>query len=257
MGSNLYKHSKPTKLKKHTIIVISIIVLVLLLDQSLKVWIKTNMFINESFSLLGIDWARIHFIENKGAAFGLELGGSYGKLILSLFRIVAVTFLSFYLRYLIKSKANLGLLISFGLILAGAIGNIIDSAFYGMIFSESGYTSSQVAELFPEAGGYAKFLHGKVVDMFYFPMFQGVMPSWMPFWAGEPYIFFRPVFNIADAAITIGVLSILIFQRSFFADPEENNSLETTDGTTVSQPLEFTDEHQSDIPNDLNTEKEQ
>lgn len=178
--------------------------------------------------ILGLEWAQIHFVENEGMAFGLEFGGSYGKLALSLFRIVAVGFLIYYIGRLIKYGASFGLLLSFSLILAGALGNIIDSAFYGLIFSESPYHGG-LATLFPENGGYAGFLHGKVVDMFYFPLFRGTFPSWLPFWGGESFLFFKPVFNLADTAITVGVLNILLFQRSFFAAGHEEES-KTSEG---------------------------
>ena len=169
--------------------------------------------------IFGLDWARIHFVENNGMAFGWQLGGNYGKLILSLFRIVAVGFLIYYIRYLIKEKANIGLLFSFSLILAGAIGNIIDSAFYGLIFSDSFH--GNIATLFPEEGGYSGFLYGRVVDMLYFPMFEGNFPAWFPLWGGRDFQFFKPVFNIADASISVGVINILLFQRSFFSQPEQ------------------------------------
>ncbi len=169
----------------------------------------------DSIFLFGSEKAQIHFVENNGMAFGLSLGGEYGKLALSLFRILAVGFLGYYLRVLIRNKAPFGLLFSFACILAGAVGNIIDSAFYGLIFSESTYHSG-VAELFPEGGGYAGFLHGRVVDMLYFPVMKGHFPDWLPFWSGDSFTFFSPVFNLADSAITVGVLYILLFQRSFF-----------------------------------------
>lgn len=176
------------------------------------------MVIGQEFFLLGFDWARIHFTENKGMAFGWEFGGEYGKLALSLFRIFAVCFMGYYINKLIKEKAHVGLVCSLSLIMAGAIGNIIDSAFYGLIFSDSYH---KVAELFPEGGGYAPFLYGRVVDMFFFPLFDGYLPEWLPFKGGDRFIFFRPVFNVADSAISIGVVLIILFQKRFFLLPEE------------------------------------
>ena len=199
---------------------ILLILFILVLDQGLKIWIKTHLEYGEEFNLLGLNWARIHFVENEGMAFGLTLGGSYGKLILSLFRIVVVSFLAYYLYELIKEKLPYGMLASIGLIMAGALGNILDSAFYGLIFSESPYHGG-IAEMFPEAGGYAGFLYGKVVDMFYFPLFTGAFPEWLPFWGGDTFLFFRPVFNVADAAITVGVASVILFYRQMFQHEEE------------------------------------
>ncbi len=190
--------------------------LVLLIDQSIKIWVKTHMEYGDEIELFGLDWALIHFIENPGMAFGLTLGdGQWGKLALSLFRILAVVFLVYFIRELVKRNMPNSLLMSFALILAGAIGNILDSAFYGLIFSESPYHGG-VATFLPEGGGYAGFLQGRVVDMFYFPMFRGIWPEWMPVVGGQFYLFFRPVFNVADVSITLGVLNILLFQRSFF-----------------------------------------
>ncbi len=143
-------------------------------------------------------------------AFGLELGGSYGKLFLSLFRMVAVVGIFFWLRSLVRQKAGGLSVASVALILAGALGNIIDSAFYGVIFSES---LGAVATLFPEGGGYGSFLHGRVVDMFYFPLYKGYLPDWLPIWGGDYFIFFRPIFNLADASISVGVALMLLFQR--------------------------------------------
>ncbi|MCB9282449.1 MAG: lipoprotein signal peptidase [Lewinellaceae bacterium] len=192
-----------------------LVFLILLIDQSLKFWVKTHMVYGEEIYILGLNWARLHFVENNGMAFGLSLGGEYGKLALSLFRILAVLFLIYYLRFLIREKASFGLLASFSLILAGAIGNILDSAFYGLIFSTSHHAT---ATLFPPEGGYAGFLHGMVVDMLYFPIVEEKMlPDWIPFISSKPFTFFRPVFNIADSAITVGVVSLILFHRQFFS----------------------------------------
>lgn len=161
------------------------------------------------------NWFILHFIENEGMAFGMKFGGEFGKMILSIFRIIAVTVIGWYLVRICRRKSPFGLILSISLIFAGALGNIIDSTIYGVIFSES--TFHQTARLFPPEGGYGSFLHGKVVDMLYFPVIQGHYPHWFPFWGGSDFIFFRPVFNIADASITTGVLILIIFQRSFFA----------------------------------------
>ena len=188
---------------------ILLIILVLVIDQALKVWIKTNMMLGQEIAFF--DWFIIHFTENKGMAFGMEFGGNIGKYILSIFRIIAITAIGFYLTQLVKLNTKKGIVFSIALILAGAIGNMIDSAFYGLIFSES---YGQIASVFE--GGYSGILQGKVVDMFYFPLFKGILPSWIPFKGGDYFIFFRPVFNVADAAISVGVINLLIFHRKFF-----------------------------------------
>lgn len=189
-----------------------LIFLILLFDQILKIWVKTHMMIGQEIHLFG-KWGMLHFIENNGMAFGMEMGGSPGKLVLSVFRVVAIFGIGWFLSYLIGKKANLGLILSVSAIMAGAIGNIIDSAFYGMIFSES---YNHVAMLFPHGGGYSSFLHGKVVDMFYFPIIDSHWPQWSPFRPGESLVFFRPVFNVADSSITCGVISIVLFQKKMF-----------------------------------------
>jgi len=195
-----------------------IILAILFIDQALKFWVKTNMMLGDEFSVIG-NWFYIHFVENNGMAFGMELGGDFGKIFLSVFRIVAVVGIGWYLYKLTLKKAPLGLIISVSMVLAGALGNIIDSAFYGMIFNHS---YSQIADVFPEGGGYASFLHGRVVDMFYFPLFSGVYPEWFPWVGGQDYIFFRPVFNIADSSITLGIIAILVFQKKFFEHEKAN-----------------------------------
>ena len=166
------------------------IIALLVIDQVVKIWIKTHMMIGDEFSVFG-DWFKIHFIENNGMAFGMELGGGkWGKTVLSVFRLIAVVGIAWYLGRLIKEKAPMGVILSFGLIFCGAVGNIIDSA---------------------------SFLHGKVVDMLYFPLYEGFLPQWIPIWGGDFFVFFRPVFNLADSYITIGVFILLLFHRKFFA----------------------------------------
>lgn len=159
------------------------------------------------------DWFYLHFTENNGMAFGLEFGGKIGKIFLSLFRIAAVFAIAWYIKKLLTEKAHPVLLISVSLVFAGAVGNIMDSVFYGIVFSDS--TSQQVASFLPEMGGYSSLLHGRVVDMFYLPLIESHYPGWFPIKAGDPFVFFSPVFNIADAAITSGVLLLLFFQKKF------------------------------------------
>ena len=200
---------------KRSWLVVAIVLVVLILDQWLKVYVKTSIPYGSGYDILGLSWAKIHFIENEGMAFGFEFGGKIGKLLLSLFRILMVGFLIYLVRGLIYAKESIGLIISFALIIAGAIGNILDSAFYGLIFSESSFHGG-LAELFPSEGGYAGFLYGRVVDMLYFPLIDANWPDWMPLVGGDRFQFFRPVFNLADAAISSGVISILLFHRKFF-----------------------------------------
>ena len=198
---------------KHKVILT--IILVLIFDQTLKFWIKTNMTMHQEIHIIG-NWFIIHFTENRGMAFGWEFGGNIGKMILTVFRIIAVSAICYYLVHLIRKKAPNGLIISISLILAGALGNIIDSVFYGVLFGKSTYIN--VAQFLPEGGGYAKLMLGQVVDMLHFPIIRTTFPSWFPFKAGEPFVFFSPVFNIADSAITVGVSILLIFQRKYFKE---------------------------------------
>ncbi len=195
------------------------ILLILVIDQVSKVVVKTSMFLGESHPVLG-QWFILHFIENNGMAFGFEFGGKTGKVILTLFRLVAVTGLIWFIGKMISQGAPVGFVMALGAITAGAAGNIFDSAFYGLIFSESYLQNpmiegSGVAQMFPDGGGYGKFLQGKVVDMLYFPILRGEYPSWIPWKGGDNFIFFRPVFNLADSAITCGVFWVLLFQRKY------------------------------------------
>ena len=172
---------------------------------------KTHFYLGEEH--IFTQWCKIHFTENPGMAFGFEFGGVWGKLLLSLFRIGAAAFGVYYLRQIIKKQMHIGYIASIGLIFAGAVGNIIDSMFYGLCFSDS---AEGLATFMPAGGGYAPFLHGHVVDMFYFPIMQGTFPDWLPIWGGEYFVFFRPVFNLADASISAGVIAIMLFQKRFF-----------------------------------------
>lgn len=202
---------------------VAIVLLILLADQVLKIWVKTHMQIGESIPMLG-DWFKIYFVENEGMAFGMAFGGKVGKIILTLFRIVASVGITWAIFYLVQNKARKLTIISVSLILAGALGNIIDSCFYGLIFNDSYY---QVAEFMPESGGYAPFFQGRVVDMFYFPIIDTILPNWLPLVGGKHFTFFDAIFNIADCAITIGVALLLIDQIAF----EKKNK--TTDGSNA------------------------
>jgi signal peptidase II len=205
---------------------ILLIVLVLLIDQLVKYQVKTTMTIGESIPVFG-NWFFIRFIENPGMAFGLDIPGKLGKPVLTIFRIVAVIAIGWYLNKLVRENVHTGLVLCVALIFAGAMGNIIDSVFYGILFSESNYF--QVATMFPPDGGYASLLYGKVVDMLYFPVIQGTWPDWIPRVGGQELIFFRPIFNLADTSISVGIMVILVFQKRFFrheAVEEEEDTVE-------------------------------
>lgn len=183
--------------------------MLLTLDQILKIWIKTHLQLHQSIEIT--PWFYLYFTENPGMAFGIEV---IGKLFLSIFRIVAVAFIGYYLYWLVKKNYSAGFIVCIAMIFAGAVGNIIDSVFYGVIFNHS---FGQIATLFPPEGGYASLLHGKVVDMFYFPLIDTILPNWVPIWGGKEFVFFRPIFNLADSSICVGVFLMLIFYRNMLS----------------------------------------
>jgi len=217
--------------------VILIIALILLADQALKIYIKTTFPLNSARPVAGT-WFQLYFVENPGMAYGLKFGGNWGKLALTIFRFIAVIFGTWYLGQIIRRKYKKGFIICAALIYAGALGNLIDSCFYGLIFDKGMLYNAEFGDYTGYAGlaqfssnGYASFLHGNVVDMLYFPLIKGQFPNWVPGWGGEYFEFFRPIFNIADAAITTGVLTLLVFQKRLFPDEKD---------TGKSQPVETT-----------------
>ncbi len=198
-------------MKSRTAVII--ILVIIIADQALKIWVKTTMSYHEQIPLIG-SWFRLFFIENEGMAWGWKFGGEWGKVLLTVFRMVAVVFGVFYIRNIIKKKYHPGFIVCVSMIFAGALGNLIDSMFYGLIFEDS--TRVAVAKIFPPKG-YESFLHGRVVDMLYMPIIEDkILPSWVPIWGGERFTFFSPIFNLADASISIGVITILLFQKKFF-----------------------------------------
>lgn len=208
---------------------ILLILLIIIVDQTLKIWIKTTFHFGDT-GLTDVDWFRLHFIENPGMAWGWQLGGEWGKMILTLFRLAAVVFGTWYLGKIVKQQYSKGFIVCASLIYAGALGNLLDSMFYGLLFEES--TSTYVARFFP-AHGYAGFLHGKVVDMLYFPIIRNAkFPSWMPWIGGDDFEFFSPIFNIADASISAGVITLFLFQKRFFKKKEPLQDHPVTETST-------------------------
>lgn len=221
------KHFK-VKLRSAVLIIVAVIIA----DQVLKIWIKTTHPIGPITNLGGLPWSRLYFIENEGMAWGWKFGGEWGKALLTLFRLAAVIFGTWYLGRIVKQKYSRGFIVCASLIYAGALGNLIDSMFYGMVFSAS--DRDTVAIMFPPKG-YANFLHGHVVDMLYFPMIESTYPTWVPFVGGREFEFFSPIFNIADAAISVGVITLLIFQKRFLHRNQPTHTpvtVETNTGAT-------------------------
>lgn len=214
-----------------------LICIIVIADQALKIYIKTNYHLGEWHPVMG-EWFKLYFIENEGMAYGWKFGGDWGKMALTLFRLGAVIYGVFIIKNLIKNNYSRGLIICVCLIFAGALGNLIDSMFYGLIFESSSFDAMNVAKIFP-AKGYASFLHGNVVDMLYFPVIRNAtFPSWMPFWGGESFEFFRPIFNLADASISTGIITLFIFQKRFIkkkgeVEKTESKTLEVNEPATL------------------------
>ena len=213
-----------------------IILLIVLADQALKLWIKTHYHLNEHHNIIGSGF-QLYFVENPGMAYGWKFGGNFGKMALTVFRMAAVIFGTWYLGKIVREKYNRGFIFCAALVYAGALGNLIDSSFYGLLF-DKGMTFDPQTKLYTDYAGlavfsknsYSSFLHGNVVDMLYFPVVRGHFPSWIPIWGGEDFEFFRPIFNLADASISTGVISILVFQKRFFKHrnvDETHNTVET------------------------------
>jgi signal peptidase II len=205
-------------LKKATFIII----LILLIDQISKIYIKTNFILGEEIKVF--DWFRVLFVENEGMAWGAKIPGEYGKLLLTLFRLGAIVGIGYWLWDSVRNNGSRVLIVAISFIFAGALGNIIDSVFYGVIFENS---YGQVAAFLPDGGGYGTLFHGKVVDMLYFPLFEGMLPKWIPFLGGEYFSFFDPVFNIADTAISTGVTLLLLFNKKAFPKKESDSKTES------------------------------
>ena len=200
---------------------LSLVFLILLIDQCIKIYIKTHFFLGESVKVFGLEWFQIYFVENEGAAWGAQLPGEYGKLVLSLFRLIIAPLIGYWLYKSVKENASKLLIIAVSLIFAGAIGNIIDSLLYGVLFEGSSSITNNVATFLPESGGYAQPLYGNVVDMLYFPFIKNATwPEWIPFIGGNTFTFFNAIFNIADMAISTGVGILLVFNKKVFPKTE-------------------------------------
>ena len=212
-----------------------IILLVVITDQLLKIWVKTHYQLNDHHNIIGSGF-QLYFVENAGMAYGWKFGGNWGKLALTVFRMAAVVFGTWYLGKIIKQKYNRGFIVCAALVYAGALGNLIDSSFYGLIFDRGMTFDPAINDYVYYNGlatftrhGYSSFLHGNVVDMLYFPLIEGHFPSWFPFWGGQDFVFFRPIFNLADASISTGVISILVFQKRFFKQHNTKESHHTVE----------------------------
>ncbi len=225
--------------KAHLIIIVA---LVLFADQALKIYTKTHYTLtvpgNETH--IAGNWFQLYFVENPGMAYGWKFGGNWGKLALTIFRMIAVLFGTWYLGSIIKRGYHKGFIICASLIYAGALGNLIDSCFYGMIFDKGMLYDPLTQDYENYLGlaamsgkGYASFLHGNVVDMLYFPVINGTFPKWFPIWGGEAFQFFRPIFNIADAAISVGIITIIVFQKRFFKQRNVINEHHTVETGTL------------------------
>ena len=216
-----------------------IILLIIIADQALKIWIKTNYHLNESHQVIGSGF-QLYFVENPGMAYGWKFGGEWGKMALTIFRMGAVIFGTWYLRKIIREKQHKGFIFCAALVYAGALGNLIDSAFYGMIFDKGMTVDPAINDYVGYNGlakfsstGYASFLHGNVVDMLHLPVIDTTLPTWLPFFGGDKFVFFSPIFNIADASITTGVISILVFQKRFFKQHKSNEKHPTVETNAV------------------------
>jgi signal peptidase II len=226
--------------KIHLVIIVA---LVLIADQALKIYVKTSFPLNTSHAVAG-NWFNLYFVENPGMAYGMKFGGNWGKLALTVFRMLAVVFGTWYLGSIIKKGYSKGFIICASLIYAGALGNLIDSCFYGMIFDKgmlyqasfNDYTNYEGLAKFSKSG-YSSFLHGNVVDMLYFPVIHGTFPKWFPVWGDQPFEFFRPIFNIADAAISTGVISILVFQKRIFRKQHDDTNFNTIETKTLTDDI--------------------